>query len=370
MRIGFDGRFIRHGQSGDGVFTQELLKGLARLDNDNTYTVYLLENRPFLQKDNFRLKHMPAMHANSHLRFLVSFPLELARNPVDLFHAVHTVPLMTAASRVVLHLVEFGWIVHPEQFPASTFLLSQLRLITRHSVCRADSIVTATRFWRDKLLDYYDLPEKKVVVVPHGVNEQFLALSSAGEISAVRQKFGTGDEYVLSVGDLHPRKNLVRLIEAFAWLKQSKRIPHKLVLVGKALYEAASIYRHAASCGAGNDIVFTGYVTVEELRALYQGASLFAFPSLDEGFGLPVHEAMASRVPVVVSNRGSLPEISGDAASIVDPLSVEDIGSAIFRILDSPAVRTEHVQRGLNQIKNYSWEESSRKILHIYHRLA
>ena len=130
MKIGFDGRFIRQGQTGNGVFTQLLLEGLARMDDKNEYVVYMLEDKPFIKKHNFHLKQMPALHARSHLRFLLTFPLEFHRNPVDIFHAIYSVPLRTRA-QIVLSLIEFSWFTNPKEFPASRLFLAQSRIMTR-----------------------------------------------------------------------------------------------------------------------------------------------------------------------------------------------------------------------------------------------
>lgn len=365
MKIGFDGRFIKQVQSGNGMFTQLLLEGLARLDNENEYTVYLLEKGSFIEKKNFYLKLMGRFHANSQLRFLMTFPMELSRNPVDIFHAIYTVPFNTK-SRIVLTMVELSWFLNPDDFPGSRLFLSQVRMVTRYSIKRADRIITPTQIIRSQVLEYFDLPEEMVEVVPFGLNEGFLQRSSPGAIDSILKKFGISGDYILTVGDLHPRKNLLRLIDAFNYVKETKKIPHKLVLAGKALYQAEKIYERAYSGTTKDDIIFTGYVSFDELRALYQGAAMFAFPSLDEGFGLPVHEAMASRLPVIVSDRGSLPEVAGDAAIVVDPLSIEDIGSAIYRIIESPSVRDELIKKGIDQIKRFSWEDSCKKTLRIY----
>jgi len=365
MKIGFDGRFIRQGQSGNGTFTQLLLEGLARLDNANEYTVYLLEKNSFIKKNNFYLKQMGRLHSNSQLRFLMTFPFELSRNPVDIFHAIYTVPLNTK-SKIVLTMVELSWFVNPDDFPAGRLFLSQVRLITKYSIKRADRIITPTQIIRAQVLEHFDLQEDKVEVVPFGLNEGFLERCNPEVIDGIRSKFGIREDYILTVGDLHPRKNLLRIIDAFTWLKETKKIPHKLVLVGKALYQAEKIYEKAYSGSTKDAILFTGYVSFDDLRALYQGAALFAFPSLDEGFGLPVHEAMASRSPVIVSDRGSLPEVAGDAALVVDPLSIEDIGSAMYRIIQSPSVREELIRKGLDQIKRFTWEDSCRRTLRIY----
>ncbi|MHA2282352.1 MAG: glycosyltransferase family 4 protein [Promethearchaeota archaeon] len=369
MKIGFDGRFIRRGQTGNGVFSQLLLNGLARLDTENEYIVYLLENNPFIRKDNFFLKRMPSLHANSHLRFLLTFPLELYRNRVDIFHAIYTVPLKTF-SRIVLSLVEFAWFTNPKDFPASRLFLQQMRLMTRQSIKRADHVITPTQFCKDMLLEHFNLAEKKVEVIPFGFNERFLETCPPEEIDRTKLKYAIHQDYLLSVGDLHPRKNLGRVIDAFSYLKETRQIPHQLVIVGKELSRAEEIFKKASSCSARDSIIFTGYVPFEELRAMYRGATFFVFPSLDEGFGLPVHEAMASRLPVIVSNRGALPEVAGDAALVVDPLSVEDIGDAMLRILESATLREKLIKKGLKQIQDFSWEKSCRKILRLYQDLC
>jgi glycosyltransferase involved in cell wall biosynthesis len=354
------------------MFTQLLLEGLARLDDENEYIVYLVENNPFIRKDNFFLKKMPSFHANAHLRFLFTFPLELSRNPVDVFHAIYTIPILPlkASVRKVLSLVEFAWITNPEDFPGPRLFLSQLRLMTRQSVYRADRILTPTRLGRDQVLEYFNLSEEKVEVIPFGFNERFLNKCNLEEIDSVKRKLGVTGEYILSVGDLHPRKNMIRIIDAFNSLKEARRIPHQLVIVGKETWRFEEIYKKASACSARDSIIFTGYVPFEDLRALYQGAALFAFPSLDEGFGLPVHEAMASRLPVIVSNRGALPEVAGDAALVVDPLNTEELGSAIYQVLESPTLRGELTKKGLKQIQKFSWEASCRKLLRIYQKLC
>ena len=372
MKIGFDGRFIRPGQSGNGVFTQLLIEGLAGMDSENEYTVYLLENMPFIQKHNFYLKRMHTFHANSHLRFFITFPFELFRNPVDIFHAIYTIPLLPLKNsvRTVLSMVEFAWFTNPDDFPASPLFKYQIRLMTRQSIHRADRIITPTRLGRDKLIEFFDLPAEKVVTIPFGLNQRFLKRCDPENIDLVKSDCGIKCDYILAVGDLHPRKNLVRLIDAFIQLKETQKIPHQLIIVGKELWKADEIRRKAQLSLWRDSIVFTGYLPFENVRALYQGATLFAFPSLGEGFGLPVHEAMASRIPVMVSNRGALPEVAGDAALVVDPLNVEEIANAMLRILESTTLREKLIKKGLEQIQEFSWEKSCRKTLRLYQDLC
>lgn len=369
MKIGLDGHYLTHGQpSGMGVLSQKMIEGLANVDNENEYTIYVLEDKPFIQKNNFYLKQMSSIHSISYLRYFLTFPVELYLKPVDIFHAIYTVPLWTSC-RVILTAIETSIFTNPDEFPASRLFQSQVRTVYRRSIKRANRIITPTRIGKERLLSYFDLPEEIVEVIPFGFNESFLKRCDPNYIDGVRRKYNITGDYIISVGDLHPRKNLARLIDAFNWLKESRKIPHQLVLVGKNLWRADEIRSKASSCSAGDSMVFTGYVTLDELRALYQGATLFAFPSLDEGFGLPVHEAMASRVPVIVSNRGALPEVGGDAALVVDPLSVDDIGQTILKVLEKPSLQEELIKRGSEQIKGFFWSESCRKTLDLYKEL-
>jgi alpha-1,3-rhamnosyl/mannosyltransferase len=239
-------------------------------------------------------------------------------------------------------------------------------MMTRLSIRRADRIITPTHIGKEQVLDYFGLPEEKVEVIHFGLNKLFLEPCVPEDIDRVKQKHGITGDYILTVGDLHPRKSLARIIEAFNWLKETRKIPHSLVLAGKGLWQAEQIQRKASACSASDSIIFTGYIPLEEVRALYQGAAVFAFPSLDEGFGLPVHEAMASRVPVIVSDRGALPDVAGGAAISVNPLSVEDIACAMFRVLDSQTLREELVKKGLKQIEAFSWDEACRKTMRLY----
>jgi glycosyltransferase involved in cell wall biosynthesis len=369
MKIGFDGRFIRHGMSGNGVFSQHFLEGLARIDHDNEYTVYLLEDIRCVEQANFRLKRMPALHANSHARLLLTFPFEFLKTGVDVFHALYNVPLWTN-SRVVLSLVEFGWITNRRDFPGSSLFAAQLRLLTRLSIKRADRILTPTETMRLRLLEYFDVPEKKAITIPFGFDERLLQKVQPDELGSIKRKFGIGEQYVVYVGDLHPRKNLPVLIDAFARLCQSRKHPHQLVLVGKDHWEAEKIKRKAAQSPVHERIIFTGYVTNDELRGLFQGASLFVFPSLDEGYGLPIHEAMACGTPVLASSLPTLREVAQDAALFFDPKKPDELAALMARALDDAELRRRLVERGRQRIKQFTWEQSCRKLLQVYEEIG
>lgn len=365
MKIGFDGRFIRSGMSGNGVFSRQFLEGLARIDRRNHYTVYLLEESRCVTQGNFQLKRMATLHRNSHARLLFTFPLELRRAPVDVFHALYNVPFWTNA-RVVLSLVEFGWFTNPAAFPASPLFLAQLRFLTRLSIQRADQIITPTDTMRSLVIRSFGVPEHKVITIPFGYNQQLAQRATSDDLARVRFRFHTGKDYVLYVGDLHSRKNLPFLIEAFERLCCRTKYPGRLVLAGKDHRGAAEIRRKAAQSPMRERIIFTGYVSNDELRALFQGAGLFVLPSLDEGYGLPIHEAMASGIPVLASRLPTLQEVAGDAALYFDPKDPEELTALLARVLAESHLRQTLVERGYQCIRRFTWEAACQKLLRVY----
>ncbi len=368
MKIGFDGRFIRNKQTGNGVSAQLLLDALADLDSKNDYRVYLLEQCSFPCKRNFHLKTMRGLHANSHMRFLFTFALELLRYPVDVYHAIFTVPFLPyrTGAKIVLTLPEIPWSTPPDDSPTSTFFSSQVQLTTRYSIGKADRVISLTDFMKKRIVSYFGVPEKKVDVIPWGVDERFFTPADGDTIYNVKEKLSIKRPYVLCVGDLHPRNNQATLIKAYRYLRERYNIPLQLVLIGRPLYKAKDIYDLAASCPTKDSIIFSDRLEFEELRALYQAASVFVFPSLHEGFGLSVHEAMASGLPVITSARESLPEVVGDAALFVDPLDPESIGQTVLKVLETPTLREALVKRGFEQVKRFSWKDSARKLLALY----
>ncbi len=267
MKIGFDGRFIGEGQTGNGVFSQKLLEGLARVDDENRYTVYMLEDVPFVRQHNFSLKGMPSIHASPFIRFLATFPFELSRHKVDLFHGIYSVPLVTPA-KVVLTQVELYWLTDPEMFVGPRHFRNLFGLMTRHSIRRADMIITPTQFIRSRLLDFFPVPEERVRIIPFGYNELFNRRAGPDEIKSVKEKYGIEEDYLLTVANLHPRKNIHRLVEAFHRVRQSRKVPHKLVVVGSLVpyrnWRFEEVLNKVERYRAKGDIIAPGYVPLED----------------------------------------------------------------------------------------------------------
>lgn len=211
------------------------------------------------------------------------------------------------------------------------------------------------------------LDEAKIKVIYHGVSPRFRPAGPEA-VSAVRQRYGLPDRFVLSLGTIEPRKNLTSLLEVWHALS-SGGVPPKLVIAGSKGWLYAPFFSKLRELGLEDQVLFTGYVPEEDLPAVYSAAELFVYPSLYEGFGFPVLEAMACGAPVITSNTSSLPEVAGQAALLVDPTSLEELSAAIGRVLENQELRNQLRARGLEQAARFSWERTARETLSVYESL-
>jgi glycosyltransferase involved in cell wall biosynthesis len=371
MRIGYDGRFITARASGNGVFTRCLLESLTKLDGDNDYVAYLADADVMENRDNLAVRRMPRMHRNAYLRLLATFPIELSLRPVDVFHAFYSVPMWVRA-KVVLTLVEFFWFTNPERLPLSGLLQKQFRMMTRYAIKKAEIVIVPTHYVRTNLLNYFDIPEDKVVVIPLGLNDYFLHGPSDEEREVVRAKYRLNGRYLLAVGDLHKRKNFGALIDVFNRLQRgaAKDSGLKLVIAGKPFGDDGAVMTQVAASKFNKDIVVTGYVSMEDLRVLYWDAHVFVLPSLDEGFALTALEAMACQTPLACSDRGSLTEVVGDAGLLFDPSNGEEMEDTVRRLLDDDLLRQKLVKNGQERIAHFSWDAIAQQILGVYGQVS
>lgn len=243
---------------------------------------------------------------------------------------------------------------------------TMLRLSLNKTVKRADRIITVSEFSKNEILTFYKYPEKNIVVIPNGVDTRIFNTDISGErIVSVKKHYGLNDKYILYLGMIEPRKNIEKLIQAYYIASYGKDFPQLVIAGGKGwLYE--SIFKTAKELDIDDKIIFTGYVQDELKPALIAGAHFFCFPSLYEGFGMPVLEAMACGVPVLTSNVSSLPEIAGDAAVLIDPLSVEDIAKGLNDICHDAELRENCVKRGLERVKIYDWQIIAERTYEVY----
>ena len=371
MHIGIDAHAIGAQQGGNETYIRNLIKTLAEADGENRYTLYFAEPQAAeawrdgfaSQYRNFSIRLLPK--PTPIVRVPVYLAYELRRRPVDVLHVQYTAPPFCPAPVVVtIHDLAFEHL--PETFTRRGSF--QLKLTVRRTARRAARIATVSEYSRQDLLRTYDLPPEKVVVTYNGIEAHFTPRpSSPNEAAAVSARFGIARDYILAVGSLQPRKNLVRLIRAYAKLRGERPdFPHQLVVVGRKLWLADSVFDEVKRQRWSEDVILTGYVADEDLPALYRQASAFVYPSLFEGFGLPPLEAMACGTPVVTSDTSSLPEVTGDAALLIDPQRDDQIAGALLQIVNDPSLRSRLRAAGLEQAKRFTWREAAEKTLQLY----
>lgn len=292
---------------------------------------------------------------------------------MDLFHSLAFVAPIVTPWPLVVTIYDLSFVHYPKAFGSSRRLY--LRLFTQLACRRARRILTISESTRRDLVKQWNVPPGRIDLAYPGVGEQYRQLPS-DEVSTFRDAKGLPERYILHVGTLQPRKNLVRLVRAYAHLKatgESGLKGVKLVLAGGQGWLYKEILHEIEKQGLDQDVVMPGYVPANELPLWYNAATLLAYPSLYEGFGLPILEAMACGTPVVTSNASSMPEAAGEspegrAALLVDPYDTEALSEAIHSLLNDSALRDELRDRGFRQAGRFSWQRTASATVASYKR--
>lgn len=368
VHIGFDAsRLSVAERTGTERYSYELLAALARIDRRHRYTLYtngLPATLPPLGA-NFDLRALRLPRLWTHLRL---GPYTRLVPPDVLFVPAHVIPLVHPP-RCVVTVHDLGYLAFPESHTPRRHL--ELELTTRWSLAAARRVIAISQATRMALIRHYGADPDRISVIYHGLSNQFRP-ASAEAIAEVRARYGLERPYFLYVGTIQPRKNLDRLITAFARMYQREETsaywPNPaqrplLVIGGKRGWLSEAIERRAREAGAGELVRLPGYLPDADLPALFSGALAFVFPSLYEGFGMPVLEAMACGAPVLTSNSSALPEVAGDAALLVDPQDTEAITAGLLRLAGDPDLRADLRRRGLARAAEFSWERCARETL-------
>ena len=363
--IGIDAsRAISRAPTGTETYSRELIRALLALDGANSYRLYTRERVPreyFGASANFEIRAIPFPRLWSHLRLSLEM---LTRPPDALFVPAHVLPLIHPR-RSIVTVHDLGQLHFPEAYPARQRLYHNWS--ARWNARRASRLLADSEATRDDLVQFYRVtPDKITVVYPAYDAQLYQPVHDAVRIEKIKSRFRIGGDYILAVGTIHPRKNYARLIEAFSRLEIGN---WRLVIVGKRGWLCDSIYEVVRTWKLQSQISFLDYVAAEDLPALIAGARVLAFPSLHEGFGLPVLEAQACGTPVICSMTSSFPEVAGDAALFVDPLDVDAIAGALERAWTDDALRAKLIAHGFENVKRFSWDASARRVLSVFAQL-
>jgi len=371
MHIAIDAHSVGAQLAGNETYAVNLIEALAEIDQSNRYTLYVTRqsavDRFTNRWPNFQVKrtlpHTPLV------RIPLTLSVELRKNRVDVVHVQYTAPPRTPCALVAtIHDLSFEHL--PETFKRRS--RAQLRLTVRRTAKKAAQILTLSEFSRRDIIETYALDPERVFVTPPAAPSHFAPVTDVTELRRIRMTYGIQRDYILALGSLQPRKNLVRLIKAYESLRgvvSSEQSP-QLVLAGRRGWLEAETIRAAELSEARGDILFTGYVPDADLPAVYSGALCFAYPSYFEGFGLPILEAMQCGTPVIAGNRTSLPGVAGDAALLVDPFDQAAIGNGLVRLIKNADYRTELRVKGVDRAAAFSWKNTARLTLQAYERAA
>ncbi len=294
-----------------------------------------------------------------------AFSLGVRRRNIGLFHAPSFIPLAFSGPTVIT-VHDLSFLRYPETHPADRVAMLEKRLprALREAAC----VLVDSDFVRGELLGQYSLPPEKVVTTHLGVSPRFRPMSKEEAGPALARLGLEYGRYILSVGTLEPRKNLAGTLEAYSMLPAATRAVHPLVLAGVIGWRMEKLEGRIAAMARSGKVRALGFVPEPDLPALYAGAALLAYPSLYEGFGLPVLEAMASGVPVVTSNCSSLPEVAGDAARMIEPGDRAALSEALVAMLEPSPDRQERVARGIKWARTFTWERCADQTIAVYRR--
>jgi glycosyltransferase involved in cell wall biosynthesis len=368
MRVAIDARKLH--DFGIGTYIRNLLRQLARQDRQTEFVLLSAEADRDVASTlgpNFRTVVEPSPNYSWREQWHV--PLALRRERPDVFHAPHYVLPAAVGCRSVVTIHDCIHLMFPQYLPNRRAYL-YARTVMWAAAKRADAILTVSEASKRDILRFFDLPAEKVVVVHNAIDERFWIVPDDTHVARVRERYQLERGFVLYAGNIKPHKNLERLIDAFAEVRQGDFEELKLLIIGDEISKLPALRRAVHRHHLHKHVRFLGYVSDETLAILYRLAAVFVFPSLYEGFGLPPLEAMASGTPVVTSNVAALPEVTGDAAVLVDPLDTASIVRGVVRVLTEPQLAEALRRRGPLRAREFSWERSVAKTRDLYERVA
>ncbi len=377
-RIGIDITSALTQGGGIGRYTRELVRALVALESDNQYQLFSARITkpyplpdPLPQQSNVTYKAAPLSERWLYrlwYRARLPLPVQWVTGKLDLFHSPDFVlPPVNGSIPTLLTVHDLSFVHYPEVYPVP--LVAYLNEVVPWSVGRATHILADSVATKTDLVSVWGVQDEKVTVLYSGVSDRFKPVNDGQATAMVGEKYGIGERpYVLAVGTVQPRKNYQMLIRAFKGV--AEQFPHKLVFAGGKGWMEEEMTAEVQRQGLEDRVIFTGFVDDDDLPALYSGASLLAFPSLYEGFGLPILEAMACGLPALISNASCLPEVGGDVAVQISPGDEPAWTQSMIALLGDPARLEEMKIAGFKQARRFTWEMAAKQLVELYKRLT
>jgi glycosyltransferase involved in cell wall biosynthesis len=371
MRIGLDGFPLLTPRTGVGHYTFELARSLARLGPSDAFElvapgpfpISVIEDIRLNGPDNLRAVNAEANSIRRRRWWAVGLPLYLRKASLDLFHGTNYEVPLWSKRRSVLTIHDLSILLHADTHRADLARRARRRLpVMARS---ASMIITATEYVRREICEHLHVRADRVAVTPYAPRSGFQAMPAA-QAHQTKQRLGIEDDFILFVGTVEPRKNLLTLMRAFDQiLRQTSRRP-QLVVVGAEGWLMDELFAFIKESSISHRLLLTGYLDDDDLRALYSSCGVFVYPSIYEGFGLPPLEAMACGAPVIASNIATFRETLGSAAQLFEPNDVEGLATSIVEILDDEDRRRALSRQGLEQAAKFSWKRTAQLTLEVY----
>lgn len=365
-RIGIDARLLAYRKGGIAEYTRQLIQALAALDSESRYTIIhrYRDSQSYIPGDNF--KRLNAFTPAHHRFERTALSLELLPRRLDLLHSPDFIPPRWATRKHIITIHDLHFLHYPQFQTADS--LRYYRDQIQWAVGHANHILAQTESTRREIIDMLNVPEDKITVHLLGVHPDFQVLDAA-LVNRLLAPYALPEMYMLFVSTIEPRKNIPNLLKAYASLRQKHADLPALVLAGQYGWNAGESLAMIDTLNLGSSVIWFEDVPFEVLPALYNRAVLLVLPSFHEGFGMPAIEAMACGTPIVVSNRGALPEVVGECGVFIDPESVDSIADGLWQALSDTALRERLRGEGLARAKTFTWKRTAEIALRVYRQV-
>jgi len=366
MRFSVDAHAIGCHLTGNEVYIRNLLQQFARLEHGSDLVAYISKpDAPAQLPEGIQTRWVSD---NPYKRLGFDIPRHLRADRPDLLHVQYTAPLGGNVPLIV-SVHDVSYLEHPQYF--TRFRATQLRFTVKRTLDRAARVLTPSEFSKQAILKYYPMEEDRIVVVPNAVSSWFRPVDRTTARATIEQKFGIHGPFVLTVGDLQPRKNHMGLLKAFEdMVRAHPELPHRLVFVGKETWYSQELHQAVRRSTVADRVDFTGFVDDADLVHFYGACDLFVYPSFYEGFGLPILEAMACGRAVVCSNTTAMPEVADSAGILFDPAVTSEITRAMLDVLLDSELRTRLERLGSQRAAGFSWQNAAEQTLNVYYDVA
>lgn len=382
MRIGLDANWAIYDKTGIGKYSENLIKNLLQQDSRNEYVLFF----NFFKKPRERMRQIKTLTEGAKAKVtievtalpsLMKYWLSqtnlslkfIYKQEVDVFHALYFAGLPKIGfSKTVVTIQDLAFLKFPEH--RGLKISKQYERLTKRAIKKASKIIVPSFSTRKDLKNLLNADLRKIEVIPDAAAEEFRVIADQKEIKKrLNQYFPPSTNYIFALSTLEPRKNFARLIRAYSLLPYQLQRKYKLVIAGNAGWNNREIFENIDNLNLKEKVILPGFVAQEDLPCLYCGASCFVYPSLYEGFGLPILEAFACGVPVISSKISSIPEVAGRAAILVNPVKEEEIALALKKLLLSEKLRKTFRSKGFKQVKKFSWQKTALQTIKVYEKV-